>query len=680
MATRLSSEAFLPSGAFDTDVGFPLNNHLPYRNASNIPSPPNSYPRVGTLRHQYPQHYLNPCHSQGQNHSQRQGQLGRIPPASTLPLQSSDSHPLSLASLRAAQSAPPNQAPNHLQPDSINNFKARPATVSPTYGGPPPVHDHRLPPSSTAPLPTVSSSSGVVGASLSRSVSADAVAPTQSALHVVQRLIQQNALIREAWEAERNHLEANRRRAEEVYQEERIIMDEVRDEWEAEKESMVREIEDLKERLHRLQGENSALKAVTAQSIQVTGMVSPLASQRGGSGDGYLENSYFSGPPGRLTSRSQNPSIPTSLSMAHSSSIPTSLSMAHASSLPPGLDGASRRPHFLSPGSSRVSPITQPESSPFIPLDPRMQTQMPIAKDFLSSPLDDAATPVPVIDVQELDPKLEGIPIKANAVQKSTFAAGVSPPENPSSPTTSPPGPAARHPEEAQHPSNARGSSKEYTLQALSAVESRRLTMHAGHTPNHSLSVFPTVNPTDTNSVVGEGATPTVETVIDLAAALPTEPDKLVPEQSDRHDSKLSFVLSTEDDTSDLDHLEPMLDPDDGDKPLKGPLMIRNMPAKDELFWEAVNKKLEPISQGQNALPAVMQTSLGDMGLAAGPSGFNAPSHRPRTIDPVGGDASHDAQARADDGNDESSSKGLDVEVPLKFKSTSNFGAPFGAM
>lgn len=662
MATRFSPEAFLPSGAYDTDVGLTLNDPLVY---SHI-SPPNSYPRAGTLRHQYPQHYLNSC----RNNIQHQNQRGWIPPASTMSLQPSETSPQSLAALRATQSVPPHHSSIQFQPESLESLKARPATISPTYGGPPPIHEHRLPPSSTAPLPSVSS--GLVGASLSRSVSADAVAPSQSPSHVVQRLVQQNAMIREAWEAERNHLEANRRRAEEVYQEERIIMDEVRVGWETEKENMIREIEDLKERMHRLEGENNALKAVAAQSIQVTGVVSPLASQRGGSGDGSLENSYFSAPPGRLTSRPQNPAIPASLSTGD------------ASSLPPGLDGASRRPHFLSPGSSRLSPITQPESSPFVPLDPRMQTQNPVARDFLSSPSDEATTPVPVIDVQEIDPKLEGIPLKATAVQKSTFADGATSTDNSSSPIASPPGPATQHPERLGRPSNVRGSSKEYTLQALSAVESRRLTMHAGHTPNHSLSLFPTVNPTDTDAIVGEGATPTVETVIDLAAALPEEPVKdptATVVQTARRDSKVSFVSFAEEEL-DLDHPEPVFEPDEGDKPLKGPLMIRNMPAKDELFWEAVNKKLEPISQGQNALPAVMQTSLEDLEVGAGPSGSNAQAQKRQKVPHVGGDGSVDAQADAEDsGNDsETSDNGIDADVPLKFKATSNFGAPFGAM
>jgi len=205
--------------------------------------------------------------------------------------------------------------------------------------------------------------------------------------------------------------------------------------------------------------------------------------------------------------------------------------------------------------------------------------------------------------------------------------------------------------------------------------------MHAGHTPNHSLSVFPKVNPTDAASILGEGATPTVETAIDLSAsAVVTEDGKgdtlSLPAQTDRRDSKVSFVSFTEE----LDPNAPdaMMEPSDGDKPLKGPLMLRNMPAKDELFWEEVHKKLEPISQGQNALPAVMQSQ--ELCSTAGPSGSNVPTHGLKQGGPIGGDGSADAQANSDGSDGEGDAKAIEADVPLKLKSTSNFGAPFGAM
>jgi hypothetical protein len=122
--------------------------------------------------------------------------------------------------------------------------------------------------------------------------------------------------------------------------------------------------------------------------------------------------------------------------------------------------------------------------------------------------------------------------------------------------------------------------------------------------------------------------------------------------------------------------LDALLEPSDGDKPLKGPLMLRNMPAKDELFWEEVHKKLEPISQGLNSLPAVMQT----MESIAGPSSLNIQAVGPNPVGLVGGDGSADAKAETDNSDGEGGGKAIEADVPLKLKSTSNFGAPFGAM
>lgn len=491
---------------------------------------------------------------------------------------------------------------------------------------------------------------GIAASNLGRSVSADAVVPPTASLHIVQRLSQQNALIREAWEAERNHLEANRRRAEEVYQEERLIMEDMKDGWESERVTLIQNIQTLKERVQRLEGENSTLKAVTAQSVQVTGVVSPLASVPGGNNSG--NNSSPSIVSSRMSSRSQNPS---------------GLSLAD---LPPGLDGASRRPHMLSPGSSRISPTSHADASYFIPLDPRMQTQHPNPKDFLvTSP--SLETPVPIIDVQEIDPNLEGIPIKAPAIQKSTFACGASPPPSEvskqSSPATSP---------RSDPRGLSRTSSREQTLQVLQAGENRRLTMHAGHTPNHSLSLFPTVNATETNTIIGqgEGATPTAETMGYASKHLQQLKGKGREFEEIRRSSIVDAVPVEQ-----FGNPEPLYETEE-DRPLKGPLMIRNMPAQDELFWAAVNKKLEPISQGRNSLPTVMQSPSDQPESDAGPSKLNAQGAGAH----VGGDGSHDANAIAEENEEDqnmpSTGKKMEPDVPLKFKSTSNFGAPFGVM
>jgi hypothetical protein len=504
-----------------------------------------------------------------------------------------------------------------------------------------------------------------IGSSLLRSVSADAAAPPQTSVHLVQRLSQQNALIREAWEAERNYLEANRRRAEEVYQEEREIMEDVRETWEGERAAMAVEIQTLKERIQRLEGENTTLRAVASQSVQLSGLVSPQASQLAASSQVTPTN------PSLAAVASASHPAPAHLPQPLVSPPISSSSQADTSMLPPGLDGASRRPHHASPGGSRTSPTGQPETSPFIPLEPRTQPQNSSPHDFLSSSSDDVIIPTPIIDVQEIDPKLEGIPIKATALQ-STFAEG----SDKASSATSPP-PMGEAASESSRPlAVKRGVSKDHTLQVLAAEESRRLTMHAGHTPNHSLSLFPTINATENNNTTGpsEGTTPTAdapsapgERLASLAQGAAPEDEEPEPKHPSITDPNAPLPLG-----ADVDP-EPHLDPVD-DVPLKGPLMIKNIPAQDDLFWAQVNKKLEPISQGQNALPTVVQAAIEHHDdaapLAAGPS------HQ-QPIVSVGGDASHDAQP-FEENRSPREAKSAEPDVPLKLRSTTNFGAPFG--
>ena len=109
-------------------------------------------------------------------------------------------------------------------------------------------------------------------------------------------------------------------------------------------------------------------------------------------------------------------------------------------------------------------------------------------------------------------------------------------------------------------------------------------------------------------------------------------------------------------------HMEPQLEPID-DLPLTGPLMVKNIPAQDEIFWAQVNKKLEPISNGQNALPAVMVGQQDDQASIEKPE-------QPT----FGTDGAQDLPEESD------GKKPVEADVPLKMRSTTNFGAPFGAM
>ena len=486
--------------------------------------------------------------------------------------------------------------------------------------------------------------SSLIGVSLSRSVSADAAAPQHSnSAHLVQRLAQQNKSIREAWEAERNYLEANRRRAEEVYQEERIIMEEERTGWDNERSDLHRQTQALMDRIHHLEAENSSLRTFVAnRSAQAPGVMSPSSSYTGAIIDRTSPPQRYSAP--------ADTSAPRGSSILKSASMSSPPVTSQASQLSPTGDGHSKRPHFVSSDGAPQAPTTVQESSPFIPLDPRMQPQKPVA-DFLSPGSQDTdGTPVPIIDVQEIDPKLEGIPLKVTAVSKYTFAG---PSSSKASPATSPPAVEQRVEPFGSSPPSKRVSSKDSTLQVLRAEESERRTMHAGHTPNHSLSLFPTISATNGSNTTGEPTERTTPTAAQSSA--PTEHNDL---QDDEDLESPEKGISLEPTTT-LDDLEPTLEPKD-DVPLKGPLMLKNIPAKDELFLGALNKKLTTIREGElEGLPTVLLS----------------PQIEPLQVGSASSASSVPDLSQEDLPNAEAV---IEDPVPLKFKTTNNFGAPFG--
>lgn len=163
-------------------------------------------------------------------------------------------------------------------------------------------------------------------------------------------------------------------------------------------------------------------------------------------------------------------------------------------------------------------------------------------------------------------------------------------------------------------------SSRDQTLQVLAIETSRRLTMHAGHTPNHSHSLFPTMTTTA------------------------DEP---------------------------MGHLEPR-----DDVPLRGLLMVKNLASQDDVFFAKLAQKLESVRRGQDARERVLRAPLQGFGAAAGP--LFVPT-QPR---PIGGDAPHGGRDEAqvgDNAADEADEADMEPDVPLKLKKTSNFGAPFGS-
>lgn len=581
--TRQPSDAFLPSGGFDRDILLAT-------------SPPTAH---------------EPSHSHLQPISEYQYDAHASASTST---------PGATAAPRFAPTAPHfHYATSHMPFSSSHPSIRRDSSLSPTDIGIARAPRPSLPPTATG-RDTLSPNVGV-GAALTRSASADAAAPQQTSIHLVQRLSQQNSLIREAWEAERKYLEANRKRAEEVYQEERTIMEDERESWMAEKAAMEREMQTLRDRVSNLETENAGLKSITSPASQLSGLVSPAAGVK-----------------------------------------------LQADSLPPGLEGASRRPHFVNGTTPRTSPTNNSDASLSTALDPRTQPQNSSSRDFLASRKKTIDLPMPLIDVTEIDPKLDGIFIKANAVRDTFTQSSVK-----TSPATSPP---TTDQSSSEHEGGRRSSSKAQTMQALAAGEIRRRTMHAGHTPNHSLSLFPTMTTLDGSMTAGqsEATTPTSANKPvehdDTDDELERSPEKPQEPREPREEPVHSTTPPVEAQADGVDELqmEPHLEPID-DVPLKGPLMIKNIPAQDEIFWAQVNQKLQGISHSEeDALPTVIRSQL-----VKEPEPAAEPKPEPKP-EPTAESQDVDVPEGLE------AAKPIEADVPLKIRTTANFGAPFGVV
>lgn len=444
---------------------------------------------------------------------------------------------------------------------------------------------------------------------------------------IVLRLVRQNRQIREAWEAERKYLEANRERAEEVYKEERALMEVERAEWEAEKALLLQEIGRLQQQL-LAHGRN------------------PQAGRNG---------CFSASPPLRGGGSSTSPSSltsPPSLQVNRSAA-----AQRHASALPNGNSASLHS--FPNTSSSMGPPSGETPTGPSKPIS-----------DFLASGTASSESEpgrTRLVDVHDIDPKLEGIPIKVTAITKSTFtdAPSHSPPKESSGSVTSPPG------------------AKAQTLQVLAAAESDRLTMHAGHTPSHSLSQLPTGMITASSSDAGS-STPTMQQGDNAASgelSMPAERD---------HDDASNAVHGADslaplpDDSGDQppgDHPEAVFEPGE-DRKLRGPLMVRNVPAHDEIFFQKLSDKLEEVSKDDNAaLPAVLKTAEheGRSGsrererAGAGPSD----SQREETSDADETDPENNGSGSRSGADDDDE---VPIDIPLRFKRPMNFGAPLGEM
>ncbi|KAH6688897.1 hypothetical protein F5X68DRAFT_189669 [Plectosphaerella plurivora] len=456
---------------------------------------------------------------------------------------------------------------------------------------------------------------------------------------IIRRLSQQNSRLREAWEAERKYMEANRERVEEVYKEERVIMEEERTEWEEEKAAMLEEIRQLRQRVSGLEGDNIQLQtAYQRLELEKAGKVARVSVSIPGprsSGDGSTDIA--------LTSPRHLPVIAGGDLRGTSK---TAITDMHS------------QPRVFSPGGSRISPSMHPET---LHLSHFAQNMHPLSPpiDFLASP---QGEDVPIVDIQTIHPELEGVPLRAPAVQRETFTDSGTDDSRSSSRNLSP--------TEEDGTALRRHSSKEQTLQVLSAPEPKRLVMHAGHTPNHSLSQFPTAAGTEAATVAGESGS---QTPTGLGLDIPPVGDHrdLNGKPVSRLEDSVAFELEAS--FEDFPEPEPMHDVPD-DRPLKGPLMVRNIPAHDEIFFRRLSEKLEDVSRGgEEATPTCMQSA--DLDGPVKGAKENAQAELPANDGPA------EKGPDAHDDSDRQSRKDDQVEIPLKLKkTTNNFGAPLGTM
>ncbi|KAL8346135.1 hypothetical protein RB598_000168 [Gaeumannomyces tritici] len=488
------------------------------------------------------------------------------------------------------------------------------------------------------------------------------VAGQQAQNQRIALLEKQNTLIRQAWESERRYLEANRSRAEEVYQEERAIMDMERTEWEAERVALMDEIVRLKDQAKTMR---SGSRFGHVESIPEEGGLGPSLRGGGGSNDlaspgstSTVLSSLQGGPQHRGPRVGATQTVPYQSQASRSQADPKT-----SANLP-------------TTTTTRISPSRQPESSPFIPLAQEPHpTSFPTAASseqqhpataMSSASHSEDEQPAPTIDVQDIHPELEGIPLKKTALQKATFidgdnshegsAAGSKPTSTETSPTLNNVAPDDQRPD-----ANPRKVSEKDPLKVLAASEPERLRMNAGHTPNHSLSVLPSGASTEVQTTASSSGevTPTTATGFDDSSSSGVASkgkERAMEEPVEPPVGKGATELSG----------GPTLATGEGPPPLTGPLTLRNLPAKDARFFDLLDKKLEDVSKGEteDALPKVLQndTPAGPSGGAAAKAGEQ--KRESKTLD--------SSQASSPSEPDTS------LEIALRIRKTSNFGAPLG--
>ena len=275
----------------------------------------------------------------------------------------------------------------------------------------------------------------------------------------------------------------------------------------------------------------------------------------------------------------------------------------------------------------RVDSITAPRESAI-----RVTSKELTSSDFgLQSPPHDLET-IPEtlpesIDISHIQPELEGVPIKASAVSPTFAAKVLSPQYSPAktSPNIKPPPRDVTNEAPISRSNSSANRTKSALLDVVTAPENRRLTLHAGHTPNHSISKFDFLGGSDSGN-----ATPT-----------------------QLHHPDQTHILSVADVPDDERSLPKE---DDGDKELSSPLGLTNETSQDDAFLAQLVEKLEEAKKSEGASPSSESSSS-----VSGEEKMSGPRER---RDKYGDDDEKDA----------------DEGPVLRLKSSINFGRPMGRM
>jgi len=273
-------------------------------------------------------------------------------------------------------------------------------------------------------------------------------------------------------------------------------------------------------------------------------------------------------------------------------------------------------------------------------------------------------SPSETIDISHIQPELEGVPIKASAVDPVFAAKVLSPVRTPAklSPNGVPQKPADVT-KYIQQSGSAVTSPRSGKLDAaevratLKEPENRRLTLYAGHTPNHSLSTF--------EFVESGGVTPT-QTRADATHVFPENPIELPHPVDSTHPM---FEIGEEEQSVVSEDFDGMHEygPGEGggDKELQGPLGLINESTTDDFFLTTLTEKLEEVSRSGGASPDERSVTSDSRSLSP--------------VEERGRRRNRGGLGKVDEAGEETEEVDVDVP-PLRLKPSSNFGRPLGSM